>query len=123
MKANANLTLRGTACTLVPYKPEHVPLYHEWMKDPEMQEATASEPLSIDEEYTMQRDWADDEKSEFGCLFFFVSLFFLSILLTAEVTTTTNRVHVHHTGPHRARQARHERPRVGRNVRRRESLL
>ena len=64
MKANANLTLRGTACALVPYKAEHVPLYHEWMQDPDIQEATASEPLSIEEEYAMQKDWAQDEKSE-----------------------------------------------------------
>lgn len=63
MRANANLTLRGAACTLVPYRAEHVPVYHEWMQDPAMLEATASEPLSIEEEYEMQKDWARDEKS------------------------------------------------------------
>jgi hypothetical protein len=30
--------------------------YHEWMKSPELLEATASEPLSLDEEYEMQRE-------------------------------------------------------------------
>ena len=30
--------------------PEHVHTYHEWMKDPDLLEATGSEPLSYDEE-------------------------------------------------------------------------
>ena len=30
------------------------------MKDPDLQSATASEPLSIDEEYAMQRSWRTD---------------------------------------------------------------
>ena len=28
---NADLVLHGHACVLVPYRPEHVPVYHEWM--------------------------------------------------------------------------------------------
>ncbi|BDA41817.1 N-acetyltransferase 9-like protein [Coccomyxa sp. Obi] len=31
------------------------------MKDPKLQEATASEPLTLEEEYQMQRSWAEDE--------------------------------------------------------------
>ncbi|KAJ9606438.1 hypothetical protein H2200_009399 [Cladophialophora chaetospira] len=42
---------------LVPYAAHHVPKYHEWMKDPDIQEATASEPLTLEEEYAMQRSW------------------------------------------------------------------
>jgi hypothetical protein len=34
------------------------------MKDPFLQEATASEPLTLEEEYAMQASWRDDEKSE-----------------------------------------------------------
>lgn len=30
-------------------------IYHEWMKSPELLETTASEPLSEEEEYEMQR--------------------------------------------------------------------
>ena len=51
MRHNANLVLRGARCTLVPYRREHVPRYHEWMKDPAIQAATASEPLSLDKEH------------------------------------------------------------------------
>lgn len=45
---------------LVPYSAHHVPAYHEWMKDPELQELTASEPLTLSEEYSMQRSWRTD---------------------------------------------------------------
>ncbi len=33
----------------MPYIPGHVPKYHEWMKTDELQELTASEPLTLDE--------------------------------------------------------------------------
>jgi hypothetical protein len=33
-------------------------------KDPALLEATASEPLSIEEEYEMQASWAEDETSK-----------------------------------------------------------
>lgn len=32
----------------------HVPRYHEWMSDPAVREATASEELTLEEEYEMQ---------------------------------------------------------------------
>jgi len=62
MKSNYELCLSGKSCIFVPYRPEHLPNYHEWMQDPFLLEATASEPLSMDEEIEMQREWRDDEK-------------------------------------------------------------
>lgn len=40
----------------------HVPLIPR-QEDPHLQEATASEPLTIEEEYEMQKSWCEDEKS------------------------------------------------------------
>ncbi|KAF1929628.1 uncharacterized protein M421DRAFT_21486, partial [Didymella exigua CBS 183.55] len=45
---------------LVPYSAHHVPTYHEWMQDEAIQKATASEPLTLEEEYAMQRSWRTD---------------------------------------------------------------
>ncbi|KAL6094612.1 nat9 [Pungitius sinensis] len=61
MKINANTLLEGNKVVLVPYTAEHVPRYHEWMKSPELQQLTASEPLTLDQEYDMQRSWRDDD--------------------------------------------------------------
>ncbi|XP_029384202.1 alpha/beta-tubulin-N-acetyltransferase 9 [Echeneis naucrates] len=60
MKVNENTLLEGHAAVLVPYKAEHVPRYHEWMKSAELQQLTASEPLTLDQEYDMQKSWRED---------------------------------------------------------------
>ncbi|KAL4890948.1 GNAT domain-containing protein [Aspergillus ambiguus] len=60
MLLNAETAISTSTVLLVPYSKWHVPRYHEWMKDEEIQEATASEPLSIEEEYTMQQSWRQD---------------------------------------------------------------
>ncbi|CAN0219216.1 unnamed protein product, partial [Ectocarpus fasciculatus] len=59
----------GKDVQLVPYRREHVPTYHGWMQDPWIRGTTAleiamtaSEPLSLDEEYAMQLSWKEDPK-------------------------------------------------------------
>ncbi|TFJ81090.1 hypothetical protein NSK_007733 [Nannochloropsis salina CCMP1776] len=62
MKTNWETALITEHLVLVPYRRKYVHRYHEWMKDPFLQEATASEPLTLEEEYAMQASWRDDEK-------------------------------------------------------------
>ncbi|KAI0314546.1 acyl-CoA N-acyltransferase [Amylostereum chailletii] len=61
MRINQNTALVSKALVLVPYRREHVQTYHGWMQDPEIRDLTASEELSLEEEYEMQRKWAEDE--------------------------------------------------------------
>uniref|UniRef100_A0AAV1U8Q7 N-acetyltransferase domain-containing protein n=1 Tax=Peronospora matthiolae TaxID=2874970 RepID=A0AAV1U8Q7_9STRA len=62
MKTNDGVVITGQRVTLVPYEKEHVAKYHNWMKDPWLQEMTASEPLSLEEEFEMQKSWREDAK-------------------------------------------------------------
>eukprot|EP01018_Ginkgo_biloba_P037555 Gb_30105 [translate_table: standard] len=54
------VSVEGRQVVLVPYVKEHVSTYHEWMKDPALLQATGSEPLTLEEEYTMQQSWVTD---------------------------------------------------------------
>ena len=63
MKDNWNVALVGERVTLVPYQRHHVEKYHKWMSDPVLLEATASEPLSLEEEYKMQQEWHENPKN------------------------------------------------------------
>nr|XP_020015146.1 N-acetyltransferase 9 [Castor canadensis] len=60
MRLNENTMLLGKKVVLVPYTSEHVPRYHEWMKSEELQRLTASEPLTLEQEYSMQCSWRED---------------------------------------------------------------
>ena len=50
MKLNWRTQIIGQKVILVPYCEKHVPEYHEWMKSPELQRLTGSEPLTYEEE-------------------------------------------------------------------------
>ena len=60
MKTNYEQCLSGTNVLLIPYRPEHIPTYHQWMQDTELCELTASEPLTLNQEIQMQKEWRDD---------------------------------------------------------------
>ena len=78
MRLNELTAVATSSVLLVPYKPSHVATYHSWMQDAvgcqhseenkarsdgiqDLRQATASELLSIDEEYEMQTSWRYDE--------------------------------------------------------------
>jgi len=48
---------------LLPYHRRHVPRYHAWMTSEALREQTASEPLSLEDEYAMQASWHVDSDS------------------------------------------------------------
>lgn len=61
MRLNAHTAVVGDTVVLVPYRVEHVEKYHAWMQSVELRELTASEELTLEQEYAMQRSWQEDE--------------------------------------------------------------
>ena len=61
MKTNWLTKLVGSKVILIPYREAHVEKYHNWMKSAELLELTGSEPLSLEQEYDMQKSWREDE--------------------------------------------------------------
>ncbi|OIW30251.1 hypothetical protein CONLIGDRAFT_360420 [Coniochaeta ligniaria NRRL 30616] len=57
MRVNEHTAISTPRVLLVPYEHRHVLKYHGWMQDPAIQEATASEPLTLEEEYANQESW------------------------------------------------------------------
>ena len=39
--------------------------FHDWMSSEDLLRLTASEPLSLEEEYEMQKNWRNDNDSEY----------------------------------------------------------
>ncbi|XP_017787305.1 PREDICTED: N-acetyltransferase 9-like protein [Nicrophorus vespilloides] len=66
MLINKNTKIIGERVILVPYRKEHVLKYNSWMQSKELQELTASEPLTLNQEYEMQHSWMlDNDKCTF----------------------------------------------------------
>ncbi|KAI5461636.1 acyl-CoA N-acyltransferase [Mariannaea sp. PMI_226] len=57
MRINEITAISTSKALLVPYEAHHVRQYHSWMQDADIQEATASEPMTLDEEYENQQSW------------------------------------------------------------------
>uniref|UniRef100_A0A224XXA1 Putative phosphoglucosamine acetyltransferase n=1 Tax=Panstrongylus lignarius TaxID=156445 RepID=A0A224XXA1_9HEMI len=61
MKLNSSTKIIMSKVVLVPYRISHVEKYHSWMNSDELRKQTASERLSLSEEYEMQQTWLNDE--------------------------------------------------------------
>jgi len=61
MKQNEDTVVTFGKVVLVPYEREHVAKYHGWMESDELREATASDRLSLEEEYENQVSWRENE--------------------------------------------------------------
>ena len=82
MKFNQAIGISTPKVLLVPYCKHHVAIYHTWMQDPDLQSATASEKLSLEEEYAMQQTWATDQDK---------LTFIVCLPLTQNLTSNTLR--------------------------------
>ncbi|CAD6499863.1 BgTH12-03969 [Blumeria graminis f. sp. triticale] len=60
MIINQSIAVLCSNIVLVPYERKHVAVYHEWMKSEEIRQSTASERLTLAEEYDMQKNWRTD---------------------------------------------------------------
>ncbi|XP_050504747.1 N-acetyltransferase 9-like protein isoform X2 [Diabrotica virgifera virgifera] len=63
MLINKDTTIQCQRVILIPYRKEHVLKYHLWMKSENLQHLTGSEPLTLEEEYEMQKSWLMDENN------------------------------------------------------------
>uniref|UniRef100_A0A7S4C1W0 N-acetyltransferase domain-containing protein n=1 Tax=Chrysotila carterae TaxID=13221 RepID=A0A7S4C1W0_CHRCT len=60
MRLNEDTILQTSSFRLVPYRPEHVLKYNEWMQDETLLYLTCSDQLTLEEEYKNQEEWRLD---------------------------------------------------------------
>lgn len=51
---------KQTPIAFVPYTEKHVKIYHDWMQSSELLDLTASERLSLSDEYKSMKNWRED---------------------------------------------------------------
>lgn len=61
MRINWHERIETNDIILRPYRRAFVSTYHSWMLDPWLRETTASDEMTMVEEYAAQRGWRDDE--------------------------------------------------------------
>ena len=61
MRLNQDVIVIGKSSWLVPYCKNYVEKYHSWMLNENLRCLTASEFLTLKEEYDMQKSWQEDE--------------------------------------------------------------
>ncbi|OEL13702.1 N-acetyltransferase 9-like protein [Dichanthelium oligosanthes] len=89
----------GERAVLVPYLREHVPRYHEWMQDPALLEATASEPLSLAQEFDVHRSWSLDPISSATHPSFYLPFFFQAFISTLSTAAMVGDVNIYMNDP------------------------
>ena len=67
MRCTDTCVLRGERTRLVPYRPEHVPMYNGWLQDDALLELTGSERQTLAEEYANCAAWHADEVRSAHC--------------------------------------------------------
>lgn len=65
LNADTVLVWPSRGISLYPYLKDHVVQYHAWMSDAELRLLTASEELTLEEEYEMQAAWREDNDSKY----------------------------------------------------------
>ena len=62
MRDNWNHIVKVGQVALVPYQRSFVPKYHDWLEDEWLRDMTATERLSLEEEYEAQAAWINDKE-------------------------------------------------------------
>ncbi|EDV27866.1 uncharacterized protein TRIADDRAFT_20514 [Trichoplax adhaerens] len=96
MRINCKTLIEGRNIGLVPYCPHHVLQYHQWMQSAELRAQTASEPLTLSQEYQMQQSWQQDEDK---CTFIILARKYWNGIKDAEIESMIGDVNLFFNNP------------------------